>query len=208
MWQHIICVSSVCFLWMSRQLWSSFALSTQLGSDSNLYTHSSPLIRDNLVSVGVLLAFLRIADLTEQLQYALVFRSQNLPATARLRQVRRFSTFFQPLNLELSTLHCRYPFSRFHSHVRASFLRIHDASQRRNCTWWQAAESVKFHIHFASKVLFFLLWVAFLVFFVSFLVWFTLAQTVTAVNLSLIRLDQHGRRSTLSSLQYKKLGLP
>ena len=36
---------------MSR--WSGFALSTQLGSDSNLYTHSSPLIRDNLVSVGV-----------------------------------------------------------------------------------------------------------------------------------------------------------
>ena len=38
---------------LNVELWSGFALSTQLGSDSNFYTHSSPLISDNLVSVGV-----------------------------------------------------------------------------------------------------------------------------------------------------------
>ena len=31
----------------------------------------------------------------------------------------------------------------------------------------------------------------------------SLGQTVTAVNLSLVRLDQRGKRSTLSSLQYE-----
>ena len=93
----------------------------------------------------VLLAFLRTADLTEKLQYALVFRSQNLPARQDyvnlFSQVSKcsFATFFSPLNRKLSSLLCWNPFSRVHSHVHASFLKIHVVIQRRNCTWCQSS---------------------------------------------------------------------